>query len=254
MSSKDSRSDNYRKPPIEHQFKKGASGNRSGRPKKKAQAGLGAVGGGITDRLAAMALNEATRPVTVREGETTSKMPAMQALLRTMFRAAAKGDIKAARQLMDLIARAEGQRTAAAVEMLQYAAQYKEKYGPIFEQHEREGLDPPDIYPHPDDIITDETTGEVTIDGPTSKDQARAREAVRPHVLESVQRYFEIEKALEDDPTNKLLRRELKELKKYYVFLQRDAARNIRHRALQISRRTLQPKPPEPKDDTLDDA
>jgi hypothetical protein len=239
-----------RRPPVEHQFKKGTSGNPSGRPKKKARPGFGASGGEVTDRLAAMALNEATRPVTVREGEKTSEMPAMQALLRTMFRAAAQGDIKAGRQLMDLIARAESQRTAAAVEMLQLAAGYKEKYGRIFEEHEREGLDPPDIYPHPDDVIIDETTGEVTIDGPTSKDQAGARKAVRAQAFEEMRRYFEVKAALKKEPKNQVLRREFKELKVYYDFLMRDAERITRHKALRASRRALEKTQPE--DDTSD--
>lgn len=252
MPSKDTRvrSSNYRRPPVEHQFKKGTSGNLSGRPRKKAQPGFGAAAGVVTDRLATMALNEATRPVTVREGEKTSEMPAMQALLRTMFRAAAQGDIKAGRQLMDLIARAEGQRTATAVEMLQVAAGYKEKYGRIFEAHEREGLDPPEIYPHPDDVIIDESTGEVTIDGPTSKDQAGARKAVRAQALQAMRRYFELEAALEKEPNNKVLRRELKTLKVYYDFLMSDGERITRHEALRASRRALEKTQPE--DDTSD--
>ena len=81
----------------------------------------------------------------------------MQALIRTMFRAAAQGDTKAGRQLLEVIARAESGRTGAAVEILEYAVQYKEKYGRIFEQREREGLDPLDIFPHPDDVIINET-------------------------------------------------------------------------------------------------
>ena len=108
-STKDNRtvSSNYRKPPVEHQFKKGTSGNPKGRPPKKkaVQPGFGALG--TADRLGAMAFDEAGRPVTVREGDQVSEIPAMQALLRTMFRAAAQGDTKAGRQLLEVIARAE---------------------------------------------------------------------------------------------------------------------------------------------------
>ena len=248
-------SSNFRKPPEEYQFKKGTSGNPKGRPKKKpVQPGLVALGGGIVDRLNTMALDEATRPVTVREGDKASEIPAMQALFRTMFRAAAQGDTKAGRQLLDVIARAESGRAGAALEILQHAVQYKEKYLPVFEDHERAGLDPPDIYPHPDDIIIDEATGEVKIDGPTTKEQAGARKAVRQQAFESMRRYFEVEAALAKEPSNRALRREYKELKKYYDFLKDDSERNIRYEALRISRRRPEPKSPEPEDDIPDEA
>jgi hypothetical protein len=245
-STKNSRaaSSNYRKPPVAHQFKKGTSGNPNGRPKKNMQSGPFGLGGGIADRLGAMALDEAIRPVTVREGDKVSEIPAMQALIRTMFRAAAQGDTKAGRQLLEVIARAESGRTGTAVEMLEFAHQYKERYGPIFEQREREGLDPPDIFPHPDDVIIDGTTGEVTIDGPTSKEEAGARKAVRQQAIKSMARYFEVEAALAKEPTNSALRQEFKELKKYHDFLKKDAERILRHEALRVSRRELEAKPP----------
>ena len=143
-------STNYHKPPVEHQFKKGRSGNPNGRPKKKAaQPGFGALGGGIADRLSAMALDEATRPITVREGDKTFEMPALQALFRTMFRAAAQGDTKAGHQLLEVIGRAESGRVATAMEILEFAADYKKTLHPVFEEYERRGLDPPRALPAP---------------------------------------------------------------------------------------------------------
>lgn len=250
-SSKDDppSSRNYRQPPIEHRFKKGRSGNPNGRPKKNAaQPGLGALGGGLADRLSAMALEEAIRPVTVREGDKVSEMPAMKALLRTMFRAAAQGDAKAGHQLMRLIPRAEAQRAAVALKLLQVVLEYKQKVGSIFEKHRREGLDPPDFYPHPDDILIDESTGKVTFDGPLTKEQAGARKAVRRRSLESALRYHEVEAELQKDPTNKELKREFKELKKYQDFLEKDAARVRRHDALRFVQRALETEIDEPSE------
>jgi hypothetical protein len=124
-------------------------------------------------------------------------------------------------ELQPLFARAEGGRTAAAEDMLQFAHRYIEKYGPIFEQHERQGLDPPEIYPHPDDFIIDDSTGEVTIDGPTSKEEAGARKALVQKAIDTMLRYFEVERALKEDPKNSALRQEFKQLKLYHdVFLE----------------------------------
>jgi hypothetical protein len=108
-----------------------------------------------------MALAEATRPVSVREGDKLSQMPVVQAVFRAMFRAAANGDLRAGRQILDVIARAESGRAA---EILRHAARYKEQYIPAFDKHEREGRPAPEIYPHPDDLLIDEQTGDVTID------------------------------------------------------------------------------------------
>lgn len=178
----------------------------------------------------------------------------MQALLRTMFRAAAQGDTRAARQLLELISRAESSRAGIALDFLRQATQYKETILERFRQHEREGLDPPEIYPHPDDIIIDPQTGEVKIDGPITREQAGARKAVREQALNSVRRYFEVEAALAKEPANRELKREFKKLKAYYDFLMDDAERNARHEARRLSRRALEPDRPKPKEDTADES
>jgi hypothetical protein len=149
-----------------------------------------------------------------------------------------------------VIARAESARTAAAVEILEFSHQYKEKYAPIFEKHEREGLDPPDIHPHPDDVIINEITAEVTIGGPSTKEEAGARKVVRQRAIESMRRYFEVEATLAKEPTNRALRREFKELKKSLDFLKKDSERNARHEALRQARRALEAKPAEPNKKT----
>jgi hypothetical protein len=236
-------SSNYRKPPVEYQFKKGRSGNPEGRPRKKS-GGFGTV-----DRFCMMALDEATRPITVREGDKVSEIPALQALFRTMFRAAAQGDTKAGRQLLEVIARAESGRVATAKELLAFASHYKETNLMTFERHEQDGLEPPEIYPHPDDVIIDVATGEVSIDGPVTKEQAGARKAVRQQAIESMGRYFEVEKALQKDPSNAALRQEFRDLKKYHVFLRNDSARDLRHEASRKAREVLRPKPFEFEDD-----
>jgi hypothetical protein len=258
-SSKDSRprSRNYRKPPVEHQFKKGTSGNPEGRPpkKKEAKSGSSALGAGTDDRLAAAALDEATRLVTVREGEKVSEIPAMQALLRTLIRSGAQGDIKAARQVLELIARAETERTASALDVLRKAVRYKEIFGPIFEQCERDGIPPPDIYPHPDDLIINPNTGKVTFDGPMSKEEAGARKVAREHALKSEPRLFKLAAKLDRNPSDKALRREFDELMEIYAFVKKDAERLNRHVILRHARRTLNPEPPQPEeDDTTDEA
>ena len=75
----------YGKPPAEHRFEKGRSGNPRGRPKgsknKVEKAPNFQVG---TQPANQMLLEEAYRTVTVREGDQLIELPAIKAVFRAM--------------------------------------------------------------------------------------------------------------------------------------------------------------------------
>ena len=82
----------YGKPPSRTRFCKGTSCNPGGRPRGKTA--------GRANRLA---LGEAYRMVTVREGDKIRTLPAIQAVLRSLVALAAKGNGPAQRTLFETV-------------------------------------------------------------------------------------------------------------------------------------------------------
>jgi hypothetical protein len=80
----------YKKPPKSGQFKKGQSGNPNGRPKGSKNLG----------KLLEDILNG---KVTVRDGDTTRQMGAMEAMLHSIAVKAMKGDIRAFKEITRLM-------------------------------------------------------------------------------------------------------------------------------------------------------
>lgn len=77
----------YGRPPVEHQFKPGISGNPSGRPKGSPT---------IQDLIA----REARRLVKVRTGDKITSISKLEALVRKLFAQALEGDLSASRLIM----------------------------------------------------------------------------------------------------------------------------------------------------------
>lgn len=83
----------YGKPPQDHQFQKGQSGNPRGRPK------------GAKNLIATLTV-ELGKRIVIREGDRERPVSKQQALVTSVVNRGIKGDIRAARLIADLEARA----------------------------------------------------------------------------------------------------------------------------------------------------
>ena len=101
----------YGKPPLHTRFQKGKSGNPSGRPRRAA-----------TERAKALALKEAYRAVTLTQGDSVESLPAIQAVLRSQFALAVKGNAQAQRAFLAAVQAIELENVEAAARAAQEAA------------------------------------------------------------------------------------------------------------------------------------
>ncbi len=158
----------YSKPPTEYRFQKGASGNPGGRPRGKKPA---KVSGLNADRANALLLEEAYRPVVLREGDKIIELPAIQAVFRAMGVSAMKGNRFAQKTLSGLVAKIEAERTEQLTKLFESAVDYKIRWECEIDRCRRGGLSVPEPLPHPDDILIDPRDGRVKFAGPMSTEE-----------------------------------------------------------------------------------
>jgi hypothetical protein len=155
----------YGKPPKASRFKKGQSGNPSGRPKgakNKAPKNL--------KKMRDLVITEAYREVRVQDKDGPISMPVMQAALRALALKAAQGHVSAHRHLADILARAEKDALDERLETFDKAVAYKKQKLAEIRDYEARGETAPQMLPHPDDIEIDYETGEVVFHGPVNED------------------------------------------------------------------------------------
>jgi Family of unknown function (DUF5681) len=160
----------YGKPPANHQFKKGRSGNPRGRPRKQKVTntqGPNSFGGQPANQYL---LQEAYRPVVVREGEQTIELPAIQAVFRAMGVAAMKGNRFAQRTIAELVQSVETEDRKLQLEHLETMINYKVEWERAIERARALGQPEPQPIPHPDDVIIDFRSGHARVCGPLTKD------------------------------------------------------------------------------------
>jgi hypothetical protein len=154
----------YGKPPTRSRFQKGRSGNPGGRPKgvKNRPRPMNPANQ-PTDSLI---LEEAYRPVTIREGDRTIELPAIQAAMRALAISAMKGSRLSQKTLAEVVREVEDRHARERTQMLEGALDYKLKWNAEIERCEKLGIEVPRPIPDPDDIVINFRTGEVKTEGP----------------------------------------------------------------------------------------
>ncbi|WP_135507634.1 DUF5681 domain-containing protein [Roseovarius aestuariivivens] len=165
----------YAKPPASTRFKPGQSGNPKGRPKgaKNKRPRLN------EERLHGIVQDEAYRNITVRDGDRNVTVPMAQAVVRALAVNAAKGQHRAQRLFTEMLLAVEQKNKQLADEWLKTAIEYKVEWEKELQRREINGITClPEPIPHPDHIKIDFGTGEVRVEGPFTKEEKAALDAL----------------------------------------------------------------------------
>jgi hypothetical protein len=153
----------YGRPPAEHRFKPGQSGNPSGRPK-----GARNKPSITAERLETMFYRELERKVPIGQDGRQITMPIKQVVFRSIMNQAAKGNIRAgiwvASTSMQMERDEMQRKEAIAQEVFEYKCYWENELA-YRRAHGIRGL--PDPIPHPDHVKFD-CYGNWWIDGPVS--------------------------------------------------------------------------------------
>ena len=103
--AQDSNPVGYGRPPVHSRFRKGQSGNPTGQRRH-----------GEAERARALIRQEAYRLLTIREGDKVTRMPALQAVIRSQIACAAKGNVPAQRAVVKAVQDSEAEARARRTE------------------------------------------------------------------------------------------------------------------------------------------
>lgn len=186
----------YKRPPPQHRFQKGRSGNPRGRPPRR--RGEHAVASALDAE--ALMLHEAYRLVSIREGDRIIQMPAIQAVMRGLGVSAMKGNHRAQLAFKKMTETIEAKHHAEKMALFEAAVEYKQRWEATFAKCDKNNLPRPDPIPHPDDLWIDAMRGEVRIIGPFDEGAKKRWERMQASKQESLLEIEELQKMLKRKP------------------------------------------------------
>ncbi|MEM9435268.1 MAG: DUF5681 domain-containing protein [Pseudomonadota bacterium] len=178
----------YGKPPTANQFKPGQSGNPKGRPKGSKNKPKPVPGERLYDIIRA----EADRPVSVPDPDKGSVDITMaEAITRSTFVKAAKGNVYAQRSATRMISEADRHVREQRESLHSALMELKINGQNAIDRAQRAGQEPPELYPHPDHIVLNMSTGEIHITGPMTKEEKLGVDAMLRRITNQKQRLVE---------------------------------------------------------------
>ena len=158
----------YGKPPKASRFKPGTSGNPGGRPKGSGRAKPADV---VVEQMKALVLEEAYRPIQIRDGDKLVELPLVRAVVRSLGLNAAKGQHRSQTTLLDLVTAVEGERRSNRERLFEEVIDYKLHWEKEIALARRAGLPEPTPLPHPDSLIVNPFNGSVISRGPWTEEE-----------------------------------------------------------------------------------